>query len=216
MGFFDRSSTARTSINSNAALQTGEGSLGLNLSNIGGSGKYATTNVDIAMSDYGAVDAAFEFTAGAVGRVLDSSDQARIDSLMFGAGAMQASFEEAERARQASERAQQLAAQQVEATQRRANEMVRENTAQSISAVRASTVDAMQFSAGAFQTAMDEVSETRDRSLGTVIDFSNEAIEYVASSTRSEASQSFDKLVKVAGYSVGAIALLQLLPRFFK
>ncbi|MCG7979590.1 MAG: hypothetical protein JAY77_15785 [Candidatus Thiodiazotropha taylori] len=168
------------------------------------------------MSDYGAVDAAFEFTAGAVGRVLDSSDQARIDSLMFGAGAMQAAFEEAERARQETARAQELAARQVEATQRRANEMVRENTAQSISAVRSSTVDAMQFSAGAFQAAMDEVSETRDRSLGTVIDFSNEAIEYVTNSTRSEASQSFDKLVKVAGYSVGAIALLQLLPRFFK
>lgn len=212
MGFFDRSSTQRSSINSNAALQTGEGSIGLNLSNIGGSGKYATTNVDIAMSDYGAIDAALEFTAGAVGRVLDSSDQARIDSLMFGAGAMQASFEEAERARQASERAQQQAAQQAEATQKRANEI----TAQSIGAVRASTVDAMQFSAGAFRTAVDEISETRDRSLGTVIDFSNDAIEYVANSTRSEASESFDKLVKVAGWSLAGIVALQLLPRVFK
>ncbi|MCU7841824.1 MAG: hypothetical protein KZQ94_20920 [Candidatus Thiodiazotropha sp. (ex Troendleina suluensis)] len=220
MGFFDRSSTQRSSTNSNAALQTGEGSIGLNLSNVGGGGKYAKTDVNISMTDYGAVDRAFEavdsvfeFAGGAVNRALDSSDAARVDSLMFGAGAVQAAFAEAESARQESSRIQQLALRQVQESQAQANAMVRENTAQSIGAVRASTVDAMQFSAGAFQSALGSIEENNDRSMGSVIDFSNEAIEFVAESTRSEASQSFDKLVQTAGYAVAAMAAVTLIPK---
>ncbi|MEW8131481.1 MAG: hypothetical protein AB2758_20705 [Candidatus Thiodiazotropha endolucinida] len=209
MGIFDRAKTSRSSVNSNAALQTGEGSIGLNLSNVGGGGKYAKTDVNISLTDYGAVDRAFEavdssfeFAAGAVSRVLDSSDAARVDSLMFGAGAMQAAFEESERARQDAARTRQAAMHQIEQTQERAHQLVRENNAQ-----------ALQFSAGAFQAALSEVDASHARSVGTVIDFSNDAIEYVAESTKSEASQSFDKLVKTAGWAVGAMAVVQLLPR---
>jgi hypothetical protein len=227
MGIFDRSSTRKSDTSSNAALQTGENSTGVNLSGIGGSGKYAQTNVDIRLTDYGAVDRAFEavdssfeFAAGAVSRALESSDAARVDSLMFGAGAMQAAFDESERARQAAyqeseraradaARARQLAAQQVASAQA----ALQTNTAQSISAVRAAGQEALSFGAGAFSAALDQVDASHERSVGSVIDFSNDAIEYVANSTRSEASESFDKLVKAAGWAVAAIAAVTLIPK---
>lgn len=216
MGFFDRSSTSRSDIASNAALQTGEDSIGINLSNIGGSGKYAKTDVNISLTDYGAVDRAFEavdsvfeFAGGAVQRVLNTSDAARVDSLEFGAGAMLAAFEESERARADAARARQEAAAQVA----QAQAAMQQNTAQTISAVRASSQEALSFGAGAFTSALDQVDESHARSVGAVIDFSNDAIEYVANSTRSEASESFDKLVITAGWAVAAIAAVTLIPK---
>ncbi|MEW8346761.1 MAG: hypothetical protein AB2687_00490 [Candidatus Thiodiazotropha taylori] len=191
-----------------------------NLGPISNTGKYGTIEVNVQSTDYGAIDSAFEladnslmFAGGAMSRALDSSDAARNDALEFGAGAMVAAFEEAERSRQMAAQAQHAAMQQVRETQAEANAMVRENTAQSISAVRASTVDAMQFSAGAFQEAVSSIDESNEASLSSVIGFSNDAIEYVANSTRSEASQSFDKLVKVTGYAAAAVAAAMFLPR---
>ncbi|MCG7867362.1 MAG: hypothetical protein JAY74_13480, partial [Candidatus Thiodiazotropha taylori] len=57
------------------------------------------------------------------------------------------------------------------------------------------------------------IDESNEASLNSVIGFSNDAIEFVANSTKSEASQSFDKLVKVAGWAVAGIAAATLVPR---
>jgi hypothetical protein len=227
-GFFGSgaSNAEESDQNVTSPWQTGdiENGFVLDLGVISNYGKYSRTDIDLTMTDYGAIDQAFEFAGqnmddvltfagGAMSRALDSSDAARIDSLEFGAGAMQAAFAEAEAARQESARAQAQAQAAIAHAQSEANAMVRENTAQSIAAVRASSVDAMQFGAGAMQTALTEIDESNDRAMGSVIDFSNDAIEYVANATKSEASQSFDKLVKVSGYAVGAIAAATLLPR---
>lgn len=68
-----------------------------------------------------------------------------------------------------------------------------------------------EFADATFEASNDErllTARLQTETLATLTEAQAESIEAISESTRSEASESFDKLVKVAGLAVGAIALL--------
>jgi hypothetical protein len=243
-GFFGSgaSSTEKAGSSANTAITTGDvGGDILNLGPVSNQGKYATTNIDLTLTDYGAIDSAFAFageagqaaydlaesslaygeraqdqayafTAGAFQSAIDSANSSRESALMFGGEAMSAALA-------ASTEAQNRAAEQMASARRD----VKETASQAIAATQQSQQAALSFGAGAFTEAADQISAAANDSRT----FSAEAITYLGSqsdaaiqavkeATQSDSKDAMDKITIMAGVTAGAIALSTIIPAIFK
>ena len=207
MGLFGGSSSKSTATASETGQQVEDSGLAIN---VAGSRFAKNSSLVVNQTDLGSVDSAFdfadgalvlagdstrnalEFGAGAFQSAIDSANDSRSESLEFGAGAFTSALDFADKAAARGDAAQRAATK----------------------AAQESSRDALEFGAGAFQSTLASVDSATDdaisaaaaaynSSAGQVSHFAQTAIDKVADSTRSEASKSFDLLVKLFAGVVG-------------
>lgn len=181
------------------------------------------------------------FAAGATQAAIGSSDQARVDSLTFAGGVVGEFSELANQAIAVADTARgdtlDFAAgtlqliddareDSIDFADRKSSEAlqfgagaiqeIRAANRTALDSVQSSANQAFQFSAGAFGRAVDAIEDNAESTSAGVRDFAERAVSTAVNATRSDAAQSFDKLLTFSGYALGALAVVFVLPTLLK
>lgn len=210
---------------SSAGTQVQDEGFGFSLS-----GKFKNSDLTVVQSDHESISAAFSFADRSIGDSLALVDNAVGDALMFaemvnddiiqtvndsrdsalefGAGAFMEASETSRQAVDAAARASEASSY----ASRAAIDSAQDAFDDSLFAVGSMADSAFNLTRDGYNSALSAVGGAFGSSIESITNTTGLAIETATNSTRSEASQSFDQLVKIAaGAAVGIVALYVLL-----
>jgi len=186
------------------------------------------SSLQIITGDYGAIGQAFNFAD----HVQEAANQAREDSLSFGAGALEyvgsalnAGYDgllnTVDKSIQSSDAARndalQFAAGSITATQGAVEDALHS----ALESNKSAQENSYEFSAGAINKSLDlvntntnavlkQVADSTSNTLASLAQAQTDTITAIANAQKGEAAASFDKLVKVAGWAFAGIVAIMI------
>jgi len=233
MGFFDSSNAQEEEVfASETGQQVQDSALAFNVSgkgDLGAFGKKSHNNtLTIATTDHGsvaagleAVDKSFSFAGGAFTKAVESIDSANDQAFSFAGGAATKAAETTDNALVFAGGAFTSSLDAIEASAARSSAAYSAaiasndaNNKRNLESLERTTDKAFDFVGGAFTTAFDGITDQGATTLSAIQASSSESIAAVSSATRSDAADSFNKLLDMSGKAVIALAVVMLVMFF--
>lgn len=168
---------------------------------------------EVGQAGVSTTEDALSYSAGAFDRALNSVDRANTEALVFGSGAIDELADAREDSLEFAAGTLQLgtsnlnsALQYTERAQTEANLLANKGIGAAEKAFNTglasnerTTNNALTFGAGAFNTAIDAISENAERQQLLVTQFADKTIQTAVNSTKTEAAQTIDRVLDLTG-----------------